>query len=216
MLCSSSAFSDQALSIVHTNRHSSLACGWPRSPRFISLPQTRKLADGTEMNTAEPRSLLTASGDAHAKAWVERGRSLHIKRESPKNVNFSRHLFWYGKTYDCAKTWALTPWLRAAPARGGNGSVVRYEYLQHCLCFTSRLFCSLAGSNPHSAVGATRALRQDLAGPAGMLHNRTRSTHSFSHQSLLFSTHPRTLLCSGSLPPRGAQGPHEHLCALLR
>ena len=120
VLCSSSAFSDQALTIVHTSRHSSLACGWPRSPRFISLPQTRKLADGTEMNTAEPRSLLTASGDAHAKAWVERGRSLHIKRESPKNVNFSRHLFWYGKTCDCAKAWALTPWLRAAPARVGE------------------------------------------------------------------------------------------------
>ena len=48
VLCSSSAFSDQALSIVHTSRHSSLACGWPRSPRFISLPQTHKLADGTE------------------------------------------------------------------------------------------------------------------------------------------------------------------------
>ena len=60
VLCSSSAFSDQALTIVHTYRHSSLACGWPRSPRFISLPQTRKLADGTENLPSSPA----------AKRWV--------------------------------------------------------------------------------------------------------------------------------------------------
>ena len=101
--------------IASKGRHSSLACGWPRSPRFISLPQTRKLADGTEMNTAEPRSLLTASGDAHAKgvggtrpfATYQAGVTLRtvllatyfLVRQKPIDCTLRRSLAQTGKTF---------------------------------------------------------------------------------------------------------------------
>ena len=62
------------------------------------------------MNTAEPSTLLTASGDAHAKGvGGTRPFATYQTGVTLRNGNFSRHLFWYGKTYDCAKAQGLCP-----------------------------------------------------------------------------------------------------------